>query len=188
MKQHLVAFFFTFLTCSLFGQDLSIPFTDTIKPHSVRKAVILSAVVPGAGQIYNHRAMPKGQKKAFWKLPLIYASLGVSTYFLIRNQNEQKKFRREYSNRQYLSYNDGDEFPGLEVYDDAGILTIYNQYLDWRDLSILAVAAFYVLQVADAGVEAHFVSFDISEDLSMTVQPTLMTGFTPGVGIRLNFR
>lgn len=188
MKQQLVAFFFTFVTSFLFGQDSSDVSIDTVKIHSVKKAVILSAVLPGAGQIYNHRAMPKGQKKAFWKLPLIYGSLGASTYFLFRNQFQQKKFRQEYSNRQYLSYSDGQDFPGLEVYDDAGILTIYNQYLNWRDLSILAVAAFYFLQVTDAGVEAHFVSFDISEDLSMTIQPTLLTDFSPGVGIRLNFR
>ncbi len=184
MRQHLVAFFFIFSTFLLFGQDLSVLSIDTVKPHSVKKAIILSAVLPGAGQIYNHRAMPKGQKKAFWKLPLIYGSLSTSTYLLIRNQTQQKRFRQEYSNRTDGSPTD----PSLGVYDNAGILTIYNQYLDWRDLSILAVAAFYFLQVADAGVEAHFVSFDISEDLSMTIQPTLLTGFTPGVGIRLNFR
>ena len=57
---------------------------DTIQKdttHSVRKASILSACVPGAGQVFNHLAMPKGKKKAFWKVPLIYAGLGVTTYF-----------------------------------------------------------------------------------------------------------
>ena len=41
---------------------------DSIKPHSIRTAVLLSAVIPGAGQIYNHIAMPKGKKKAFLKV------------------------------------------------------------------------------------------------------------------------
>ena len=187
MIQHIVACCFLLISSASFAEDSLSVSSDTVVPHSVKKAVLLSTAVPGTGQIYNHRAMPKGKKKAFWKLPLIYGSIGTSIYFLIRNQAEQKKFRQEYSNRQYLSYADGQNFPGLEVYDDAGILTIYNQYLDWRDLSILAIGAFYFLQIADAGIEAHFVSFDISEDLSLSIKPTLMTGYTPGLNLRLNF-
>ncbi|MFT5860197.1 MAG: hypothetical protein ACI865_002305 [Flavobacteriaceae bacterium] len=188
MKQRLVAFYFLLFSSALFAQDSLSVSPDTIVPHSVKKAILLSAAVPGAGQIYNHRAMPKGHKKAFWKLPLIYGSMGASIYFLIQNQSQQKKYRQEYSDRQYLTYQNGQNFAGSEIYDDAAILTIYNQYLDWRDLSILAVGAFYFLQLADAGVEAHFVSFDISEDLSMSIRPVLMTGYTPGINLRLNFR
>jgi hypothetical protein len=185
MKQFLVAFTIALVSCSSLAQDSTMVASDTIKPHSIKKAVIFSAVLPGAGQIYNHLAMPKGQKKAFWKVPLIYASLGSSTFFLIRNQLQQKRYRQEYTNRQNPLY----EIPSEYLpYDDQGILTIYNQYLDWRDLSILAVGAFYFLQVVDAGVEAHFVSFDVSEDLSLSLHPTVMNGFAPGLSLRLNFR
>ncbi len=175
-----------FISSASFGQD-TLAVQDSVKQHSIRKAILLSAVVPGAGQIYNHTAMPKGQKKAFWKVPLIYAALGTSTYFLIRNEQEQKRLKKEYNNRAYLSYIPGDEFPDLAPYDDAGILTLYNQYLNWRDLSILAVGAFYLIQLADAGVEAHFVSFDVSEDLSFTIDPVIMAYRTPGLSLRLNF-
>jgi Family of unknown function (DUF5683) len=157
--------------------------TDSIKPHSVRRAVILS-LIPGAGQIYNHRAMPKGKKKAYWKVPLIYAGLGASTYLLIFNQTEQIRFKNEYSNRQ----NGGSTDFNLSGYDDAGILTLYNQYLNWRDLSILAVSAVYILQLVDAGVEAHFVTFDVSEDLSLGLDPVLMDYRTAGLRMTLNFR
>ena len=65
--------------------------SDSLKPitpdtvHSVKLATIFSAVLPGAGQVYNHMAMPKGQKKAIWKVPLIYAGLGVTGYFAFKN-------------------------------------------------------------------------------------------------------
>ncbi|MCH2225564.1 MAG: DUF5683 domain-containing protein [Crocinitomicaceae bacterium] len=172
--------------------DTTILEKDTIKTHSIRNALLFSAIIPGAGQIYNHVAMPKGQKKAFWKFPLIYGALGTSGYFLIRNETLQRKYRREYSNRQFSSYVNGSDSTLLDlnlgIYDDAGILTIYNQYLDWRDLSILAVGAVYLIQLIDAGVEAHFVSFDISEDLSLTVDPVVLTNYTPGFSFQLNFR
>lgn len=183
--KRLVVFFLLFSSSAFAGDTLTVG--DTTVHHSIRKAILFSAVVPGAGQIYNHRAMPKGQKKAFWKVPLIYAALGTSTFFLIRNQQEQKRLRKEYNNRQYLSYQDGMDFPDLAPYDDQGILTLYNQYLNWRDLSILAVGAFYFLQLVDAGVEAHFVSFDVSEDLSLTVDPVILATRTPGLSLCLNF-
>ncbi|MCH2230454.1 MAG: DUF5683 domain-containing protein [Crocinitomicaceae bacterium] len=157
---------------------------DSIKPHSIRKAVILSTCLPGAGQIYNHIAMPKGKKKAFWKVPLIYAGLGASTYFLIKNQITQKSLKQEYTNR--LDGNVGEI--QWSSYDDAGVLTLYNQYLNWRDLSILAVGLVYIIQVADAGVEAHFINFDVSEDLSLTFDPIMMNLRSPGLKLSLNFR
>lgn len=179
---------FLLISSSAFAED-TLSVNDTVKPHSIRRAILFSAVVPGAGQVCNHLAMPKGKKKAFWKVPLIYAALGTTTYFLVNNQQQQRYYRHEYEKRQYLSYGPlcFNYDPSLAVYDDQGILTLYNQYLNWRDLSILAVGAVYLLQLADAGVEAHFVDFDVSEDLSIHIDPVIMAARAPGVSLRLNF-
>ncbi len=171
-------------TLSQLHQDSLVEQKDSIKPHSIRTAVLLSAALPGAGQIYNHIAMPKGKKKGFWKVPLIYAGLGASGYFLISNQLKQKQLKEEYT----IRLDNGIGSPEWSSYDDAGVLTLYNQHLNWRDLSILAVGTVYLLQLIDAGVEAHFVTFDVSEDLSFGLDPVLMNYDTPGLRMTLNFR
>jgi len=152
--------------------------------HSVRKAMILSAVLPGEGQVYNHLAMPKGQKKAYWKVPLIYAGLGTATYFLIQNNSLKNDLKDEYLNRQ------GGSAPSAQFqqYDDPGLLQLYEIHRNRRDLSILALTVVYLLNVADAGVEAHFVNFDVSDNLTMSFHPVLLPNYTAGVGVRLNFR
>lgn len=176
--------------CSLFfclnaqNDSIALENTDTTKIHSPKRAVILSAVLPGAGQVYNHIAMPKGKKKAFWKVPLIYGGLGVAGYFLVSNQITQLSLKEEYTNRQLGNALN----PEWELYDDPGVLTLYNQHLDWRDLSILGLAAVYILQVVDAGIEAHFVNFDISEDLSLAIKPAYMGNNTVGMSLNFNFR
>lgn len=174
---------FLFLAIGSWSQEDSTVVSDSIKPHSVRKATILSAVVPGAGQVYNHIAMPKGKKKAFWKVPLIYAGLGATTYLLINNQSTVMELRTEYRARE----NGGIGDLKWQSYDDAAILTLHDQYAKWRDFSIIGVAGVYLIQIADAAVEAHFVDFDISEDLSMTLQPTLLSFTTPGLRLSFNF-
>jgi len=168
----------------IFAQNTDSTTIDTTKLHSVRKATIYSAVLPGLGQIYNHNAMPKGQKKAFWKVPLIYTGLGASGYFLVSNQLEKNALKKEYINRTENGLY-SDEWI---QYDDQGVLTLYNQHLTWRDLSILAFSGVYLLQMIDAGVEAHFVNFDISEDLSMRISPVLVDWRTAGLSVKLNFR
>lgn len=160
-----------------------VDFDDTSYHHSVKKAVIYSAIIPGAGQVYNHLAMPKGQKKAFWKVPLIYAGLGVTTFFLISNQTKQKEFRDEYQ----LRLDTGSGSSKWSAYDDQGILTLYQSNLKWRDMSILALGLVYILQVADAGIEAHFVNFDVSEDLSLKIDPVMMDYRTAGIRLAFNF-
>lgn len=162
---------------------------DTMKVHSIKKAAIFSAVLPGAGQVYNHIAMPKGKKKAYWKVPLIYVGLGATTYFALKNNAEQKALKVEYNNR--VDFNlYGDEYLS---YDNAGILQLYQQKVNRRDLFFLGLGLVYLLQVADAAVEAHFVKFDVSEDLSMRVRPTFIplsygNSGTVGISLQLNFK
>ncbi len=159
----------------------STAFSDSI--HSPKKATIYSALLPGLGQIYNHINMPIGNKKAYWKVPLIYTGLGATGFFLISNQLTQKALKQEYTNR--IDGNATD--PKWSAYDNAGVLTLYNQYLNKRDLSILGFAAVYLFQIVDANVEAHFVNFDVSEDLSLQLEPTLLPSLSAGLTLKLNF-
>ena len=152
--------------------------------HSVRKATILSAVLPGAGQVYNHLAMPKGKKNAYWKIPLIYAALGGTGYLVLKENALQRELKKEYKTR--LAGNEGLE--KYEQYDLQGIETLYNQHLNQRDLMIVAFGAAYLLQVVDAAVEAHFVRFDISEDLSLQLRPSYLSPNQAGLKLSLSFR
>lgn len=186
MRLLLSSVFIFFVSCSFAQDSLSITLPeDSVKAHSPKKAIIYSAIIPGAGQVYNHIAMPKGKKKAFWKVPLIYAGLGATGYFLIKNQTTQVSLRKEY---EYRQLNEMSLDPKWEPYDNEGVLTLYNQYLDRRDLSILGFSAVYLIQLIDAGIEAHFVDFDISEDLSLSFEPAYFGKNTIGMGLTLNFR
>lgn len=168
------------------GQVLTAQETlDTIQKdtvHSFKKAMIYSAVLPGAGQVYNHIAMPKGKKKAYWKLPLIYAGLGATGYFAFTNNRTKNELRTEYEFRQ--DFNNTNKFP---EYDDAGLLSLYGIYRTRRDLCIVGFGIVYLLQIVDAGVEAHFVNFDIKDDLSLAIEPRMLSYNSFGVGITLNF-
>lgn len=183
MLRTLTLFYFVGFFLSAYSQETIPSEADTVKKHSPKTAVILSSCLPGAGQVYNHLAMPKGKRKAFWKVPLIYAGLGLTSYFLIQNQQTQKALKLDYTKRQTGGIPDS----RWEQFDDDGILTLYNQYLTKRDLSILGVGAVYLIQIVDAGIEAHFVDFDVSEDLSLKVSPTIMGYNSPGMKLQLNF-
>lgn len=155
---------------------------DSVKVHSFKKAMIFSAVVPGAGQIYNHLAMPKGKKKAYWKVPLIYAGLSATGYFAISNAAKAKAYRKEYNDRQIS----GSSTNFLE-YDDAGLLVLYASARNNRDLLFLGMGFVYILNVVDAGVEAHFVKFDVSENLSMAFRPSINSQYGIGLSFGMNF-
>ena len=155
-------------------------------PHPYKKAMLYSACLPGAGQVYNSINSKVGPKKAFWKVPLIYTALGTASYFLISNQLTQKSLKDEYSFR--INNNNQTLNQTWEPYDNQAVLTLYRQYLDWRDLSILGLAAIYFIQIADAGVEAHFLNFDVSDNLSMHVNPVFMNSKTAGIQLQFSLR
>ena len=166
----------------LFGQENPIKKTDS-SSYYFKKAVLLSACLPGAGQVFNSSKMTNGRKNAYWKVPLIYAGLGAAGYFLVSNQQMKNNLKNEYSLRQL-----GGGSQQWVDYDDQAVLSLYQQYLDLRDLSILALGAVYLIQIIDAGVEAHFIKFDVSDQLSLSIDPSLMNLNSPGFRLKMSFR
>ncbi len=184
MHKFLGVFILVWFSLQVNAQDslVAVP-ADTIKGHSWKKACLFSAVVPGAGQVYNHIAMPKGKKKAFWKVPLIYAGLGAATYFAVNNNMLKNDYRAEYESRKI-----GNAPGNFLEYDNQSLLSLYEQHRNRRDFAILGMGLVYLLNVVDAGVEAHFVSFDISEDLTLSIHPTTYFPNAYGVSFQFKFR
>ena len=136
--------------------------------HSPKMATIMSAVLPGLGQIYNEMKKPEGFKsRLWWKLPLIYAGIGTSIYFVIQNQKSYMFYRNERLDLQ----NDISNPYSISGYSDSQLESITDQYSRWRDLSIVTVLGVYILNIVDANVSGNLLHFDSSDDLSIIVQP-----------------
>lgn len=143
--------------------------------HSPRKAAFYSAVLPGLGQIYN---------REYWKVPLVYAALGVSTGVFIWNMDKYKEFRDAYRMRVANRNNPGYDDKYLK-YDDSDLKYLRDAYRQYVDYSVLVFVAAYALNIVDATVFAHLRQFDISNDLSIRISPTLLNNRTPGIGLRV---
>jgi len=151
--------------------------------HPYKKSMLFSAIIPGAGQIRNASLSQKKIIPAYWKVPLIYGSLGTAGYFIYQNHSAQNNVKTEYNNRL-----DGNP-PAIEWsnYDNFGLIALQKQYLNNRDLFVLLSLAIYGIQIIDAGVEAHFLKFDVSEDLSLRIQPFILQD-KAGIGFNFKFR
>lgn len=135
--------------------------TDTVEfEHSPRKASIYSTVLPGLGQAYNEK---------YWKIPIIYAGIGVSTYLAIDNNNEFNRFRDAYIQR---ADGEQDEFAG--ILNEQALINEMDRWRKMRDYSIIGIAVIYILQIVDANVDANLYNFDVSDDLSLRFEPSII--------------
>ena len=155
----------------------------TVVKHSPRKAVIMSAVVPGLGQVYNQK---------YWKVPIIYAAIGTLTYFIIDYNKKYNTYVNGYND--YIdkdsTTNSFQNIRRLENFDDKSyFLKSYRDYYRrWRDLDVLILAGVYVLNIIDANVDAHFFDFEIGDDISLNVRPYIFEPLknSKNVGLSLN--
>jgi hypothetical protein len=127
------------------------------------KAALLSAVAPGAGQIYNRR---------WWKLPLVYGALGGTIYGEYFYQTRFSEYVAGYEARQ-LGQPDPGTRSSQEV-DAAAVQRGIVFYRGYRDIFYLYIGLAYGLQILDAVVDAHLKDFDVSDDLSLHWEPTLL--------------
>ena len=144
--------------------------------HSPHKASILSAVLPGTGQLYNRK---------YWKAPIVWVGMGTCIYFIQDNKREYRRYKDA-----YLAMIDGDpatedEFGG--AYTPQQLLDVTDQYRRWLDLSYISLGLVYMLNVIDASVDAHFVRFDVSPDLALEVGPSLPIAAQGGAGLSFAF-
>ena len=146
--------------------------------RSPKRAVLLSAVLPGAGQIYNHAPM-KG-KRNLWKVPILYAGIGTTSYFLFDNIKNYKSYRTEYIHRLNCDTCASINYPTFTV---ENLRTAIDQYKNWRDMSVVILAGIYVLQLVDASVSAHLFNHDISPNLTLRIAPTARISNTSYVGM-----
>ena len=146
-----------------------------------QRALWLALVIPGGGQIYNRK---------YWKLPIIYGGFIGCLYAMNWNNNMYKDYSQA-----YIDIMDND--PGTASYNKFLHLgaqindsnkdrwtDIFKKRKDkfrrWRDLSFFVLVGVYALSVIDAYVDAELSVFDISKDLSLKVEPTIMNdGLSP---------
>jgi Family of unknown function (DUF5683) len=166
------------------------------KKHDPRKATVRSAMIPGWGQIYNHK---------YWKLPLVYAAVGIPVYTFIYNRTWFNNFNKAIALVDYYNSVDSPAVPASIVaklptniqylvtlgYGQENALRTYrNQYRQDEDYSILIFLLAWGLNVVDATVDAHLMYFDVSDNLSMNLQAPSPGFLPPGsspAGISLVF-
>ena len=157
--------------------DAAINYT-TNEVSQVKKATTLSTICPGAGQIYN---------KSYWRVPIVIGGFATTIYCIDWNNRGYQRFKKAYRLRYDAEQNPSlypngspDEFGGR--YASTFLKNLRNSYRRNRDLCIILTAGIYLLQVMDAHVDAHMRDYDISDDLSVDISPTVDYAYHPGLG------
>lgn len=171
---------------------------DSLAPDAAKKiwlpnptkATWLAVVFPGGGQIYNRK---------YWKLPIIYGGFAGCAYALAWNSKTYKDYSQAYldimdDNPNTNSFEDLLP-PNYSISDDQLKELLRKRkdtYRRYRDLSIFAFIGVYLISIVDAYVDAELSNFDITPDLSMRVEPTIMDSqYRSGnksVGVQCSFR
>ena len=140
-----------------------------------KRALWLALVIPGGGQIYNRK---------YWKLPLVYGGFIGCLYAMNWNNTMYKDYSQAYldlmdkdpstqSYNQFLHLGMQITPANEERYKDI-FKKRKDKYRRWRDLSFFVMLGVYALSVIDAYVDAELSVFDISDDLSLRVEPTII--------------
>jgi hypothetical protein len=166
---------------------------DTL--HDPHKALMHSLLIPGWGQIYNHR---------WWKVPVIYGALGSFVAAIIFNNSNYQEFLQLAIYREHgqIPLPSAKYYAAYQLYinqPDQAIYDANDYYRRTRDLCILGVVGFWGINVIDAYIDAKFMSvYSVDNNLSMKITPTLLnqtmyaqssgTSFIPGIKITFALR
>lgn len=181
----LIILFLLFFAFGLYGQQDSLKQTESVlgqqlklkKPkkfYDPKIASRRSAILPGLGQIYND---------SWWKVPLLYGGFGVCFYYL--NFNNNLRIKWETLTKDLLAK----QAAGKAI--DTNKLRVYRRRADvWRknrDFLYLVTLGVYILNIAEAAIDAHLKGFDVSENLAWNLKPKigLINNGTPYLGVGL---
>ena len=165
-------FFLVYLTS--YSQENELRF-DELDPTAPSKAAFYSAVLPGLGQGFN---------KKYWKIPIVYAAIGSSAYLYDFNNKKYWDYRNAYKSRKAGYKND--PYQNL-ILDDDRLLDGADFHKKNRDLSMVFIVGFYILNILDANIDAHLKQYNVNE--SLTIKPYINNDiefYEQSIGISLN--
>jgi hypothetical protein len=166
----------------------TIPANDSVKKnvYSPKTAAIRSAILPGLGQAYN---------KKYWKIPIVYTALGITTYIFVDNIKTYREYRFAYAARIKAQppLRDSTDYNTLKdlykIISPESIRAARDEFRKYIDYSALFFLLFWGLNVVDAAVDAHLKSFDVGPDLSLKLKVgNSMLAGTAGVSLIINFK
>ena len=152
-------------------------------PLSPAKAAFYSAIFPGLGQIYN---------KSYWKLPLVYAAVGLPIYYYIENTKQFNRYQTAYKRRMAGFTDDefyGNRSDGQPRFSTEGLQRAQQFYKRNQELSLLFAIGLYALNIVDANVDAHLQQFNVDDNL--TLEPFFQSNeinAAPQFGMTLKYR
>lgn len=151
--------------------------TKTKFQPDAKRAALLSALIPGTGQLYNRQ---------YWKAPIVYGVMGATIFMAIQRNQEYQRYRKAYIARIADPNNSKDEFQGVLS------LPAIKQYQDEAkqnmDMMVVYTVIAYAGQILEAISGAHLRNFDISKDLAMQVQPIITPTQTLGIGLVFHYK
>lgn len=155
-----------------------------------QRALWLSALCPGLGQVYNRR---------YWKLPIVVGAFVGLTYGASWNNRMYKDYSRGYRDvmdddpetRSYMDF-----FPPTVEESDLDMAWLQrimkskrDYYRRYREICVIAMVGVYLINIVDAYVDASLAHFDISPDLTLDVTPaaidnTALGARMPSLGLQ----
>lgn len=160
---------------------------STNEVSQVKKATTLSTIFPGAGQVYN---------KSYWRVPIVIGGMASTIYTIDWNNRGYQRFKTAYALRVDYDKNP-DKYPGGAAdefhgaYSATFLKNLKDSYRRNRDLCIILTAGVYLLNILDAHVDAHLQDYDISDDLSMNIEPYFdytTVGSQPVYGVNMSLK
>lgn len=158
------------------------------RTYSPRKAAIYSAIFPGLGQIYNRK---------YWKVPIVYTAIGIPIYTFFDNRTFYNRTRyaltvasMDHNTQEYadaLEKVHPQFLPHVEGAKINTLLNARNQVRKNMDYSILFTLLFWGLNVVDATVDAHLKGFNVNENLTMQINPAIISNQAIGISLLFKF-
>jgi len=161
-----------------------IVFADTVKRHIPRLATRYSAMLPGLGQAYN---------KQYWKIPIVYGILAIPISTFIYNNDLYNKTKFGYTALQKQKNGDASDVdkidPALKSLSIGSMQSYRNAFRRDRDYSILWFFIGWGINVVDATVFGHLKEFDVSDNLSMRIEPMIQPQLRQtGLSLQFNLK
>jgi hypothetical protein len=168
------------------------------------KATMLAATFPGAGQIYTRK---------YWKIPVVYAGFAAVGYAVGYNTKWYNTYIKAYQDftdkvPETDSYaklipspppSEYDPVKHPETYNPSTASWIQDQLLGkvdyfrkYRDLSYIGIAAWYLISILDANVDASLSDYNVNDNLNLAFSPLAIpyhnfTGIGVGLTMTINF-